>query len=129
MLGNQVFLNSQIKQKEEYSVQDFQYRLFLLQSFLRNEGVECFLVLNGSFGESSEESIKLTNWLLKGASGHSLHYNVVEDPRFEESMIFVKQDGLCVYLEPRAMNCVREMLITVPNCTIFVPNKQELANR
>lgn len=129
MIKNDVFKNSKVKRTINYTAQDFQYRLYLVQTVLKRTNLDCLLIINGFFGENNKESTKFTNWFLKGFSGHSLFYNLYEDVAFEESIIVVTQDGLGMYLEPKAMNLMREKILGVKNCRVFVPDKEQFNDK
>lgn len=129
MIKNEIFKNSKVKSSQEYTSEDFLFRLYLVQTFLKKANLDSILVINGFFGENNKESTKFTNWLLKGYSGHTLFHNLVEEDKFEESIIVVGQNSLGLYLEPKGMNLIREKLLACKNCRVFVPDKKQFEDK
>jgi len=129
MTANFVFRNSQIKQKIDYTTEDFKYRLLVLQNYLKTNNLDCFLIINGSFSENNKESAKLSNWLFQGYSGQQLYYNLVLDRKFDDSIFVIGQNSISAILDPGTLGLIRSNLIAASNCYIFVPTEEEYQDK
>lgn len=118
---NSVFKNSLVSRYEEYLNSDFEYRLQSIQSMLKRSKVDALLVINGTDGLENVESVKFTNYLLKGYYGHGVVQNTEVDMSFEESMILVTPTSFSIFIEESAYKKVSTVLLSLNNPYIFVP--------
>lgn len=126
---NSVFKNSLVSRREDYLNSDFEYRLQSIQSLLKRSKIDGLLVINGADGAENLESVKFTNYLLRGFSGHQVFQNTEVDMSFEESMILVTPIGFSIFIEAEAYKKVNTVLLSLNNPYVFVPQGDILDNQ
>lgn len=124
-----VFKNTLVPKEEKYLNSDLEFRLQSIQSLLKRSQVEGLLVINGTDGLRNEENTKLTNFLFRGFSGHSIFRNTEFDMDFEESMMMITPTCLSLFIEAKAFNKIRTVVLSLHDPNIFVPQGDILENQ
>ena len=118
---SQVFKNLSVAKEEKYINSDLEYRLLSVQCVLKRLGIDGLLIINGSNGLRNVENTKFTNYLFKGYSSHSIFRDPDFDMDYEESMIMITPTNLSLFIEHRAFNQIRSVILSLHNPNIFLP--------
>lgn len=128
-ITNNVFKSSLLPKEEPFLNADLEYRLLCVQTMLAEQKVDGLLVINGADSLRNPENTKITNFLFKGVTGHDLWRHAEFDPDFTESMMMITPTQLCLFIESKAFNKIRTVVLSLDTPYVFVPQGDILTNQ